>query len=127
MLIRMGLLDPTKTPDPPPPSSKSKEKNPPENAELASASQQDVLMSRGNEYKEPEVVFADPLGIHIPRCLNVAFLTPILPFLIAYWDKTHEKVVLGCTRQKLKMFSRKRGSGGLFNAGEEGDVSGKCP
>ena len=82
---------------------------------------------RDNENEEPEVVFADPSGIHIPRCFNVAFLTPIIPFSIAHWDKTHKKVVLGCPRQKVKMFRRKRGSSELCNPGEEGDVSDKRP
>eukprot|EP00957_Ditylum_brightwellii_P057140 4330133-Ditylum_brightwellii.AAC.1 len=76
MLIRMGLLDPKKTPDPPLPPTKCKEKNPPENAELGNPLQQDVLMSRDNKNEEPD--------IHIPHCFNVAFLTPILPFLIAH-------------------------------------------
>eukprot|EP00957_Ditylum_brightwellii_P055546 4209718-Ditylum_brightwellii.AAC.1 len=100
MLIRMGLLGPTKTPDPPLPPNKCKEKNLPENAEVANPSQHDGLMLRDNENEEPEVVSADPLGIHIPRCFNIAFLTPILPFSIAHWDKTHKKIVLGCPRQK---------------------------
>eukprot|EP00957_Ditylum_brightwellii_P148078 11273930-Ditylum_brightwellii.AAC.1 len=55
MLIRMGLLDPTKNPDPPLPKAKAKKRTPPENAELASPLQQDVLMSRDNENEEPEV------------------------------------------------------------------------